>query len=233
VKLSGISSPDCGLVLDLFSGEGGAGTGYAKAGYEVIGIDNDPVALYRYPGESYCLDWHDGLEKFADQAALIHASPPCQRYSVLTPADARGNHPDLVSEVRRALQETRKPYLIENVPGAPLVRPVALCGCMFDLTVEHHGKMFALYRKRLFEAGGWRLPGLRCGTHDLPFIPVCHDDTRAFRELNPGVKLTGDVKREVMGCPWMSDEGVTEAIPPAFTSYIGRRFRQSDNGRTA
>lgn len=201
--------------------------GYARAGFDPVGIDNDPVPLRRYHFECHLMDWRDGLEKFAADADLIHASPPCQRYSVMTPGENRASHPDLISEVRTALEATGTPWVIENVPGAPLRHPVRLCGCMFGLTVEFQGKTYGLKRRRIFEAN-WKIDQPWEPHHrDLPFLPVVHDMPRSFRDLHPGLSfMPGDIKREIMECGWMSDEGVTQAVPPAFTECIGKQWGQ-------
>ena len=133
-------------VLDLFAGEGGTAMGYARSGLTPIGIDNDPRMLARYHFECYQMDWRQGIEKFAGQADLIHASPPCQHYSRGVLAPYRDRHPDLVASVREMLIETGKPYVIENVPGAPLINPVSLSGCMFNLTAEYRGTVLEAQR---------------------------------------------------------------------------------------
>jgi DNA (cytosine-5)-methyltransferase 1 len=225
------TSPPPDLVLDLFSGEGGGAVGYAKAGFEVIGIDHDPRTLERFPGESYCMDWRVGLEKFADRATLIHASPPCQRYSELTPARARERHPDLIAPVREALEATGRPWVMENVPGAPLRGDLVLCGCMFNLTTSFAGKTFALYRTRLFDASGWTVPypGGHRTFHELPFLPM-ESTPRSFRRDNPEIlNVPPEVKKRLIGCRWMSTRGIAEAIPPAYTEYIGKAFRKEGN----
>lgn len=126
-------------VLDLFAGEGGASAGYLDAGFELVAaIDADKNALKYHPRKdvAVCCDWLEGLEAFGADADLIHASPPCQRYSIGTKEACRANWPDLVGPVRAALLATGKPFVIENVLAAPLENPVILSGCMFGLTVD-------------------------------------------------------------------------------------------------
>jgi hypothetical protein len=125
-------------ILDLFCGEGGASKGYEVAGLELLAaIDDDPERArghYAWDrGVVHVMDWRAGLEKFAREADLIHASPPCQLYSTQTPETTRANWPDLIPEVRDALRATGKPYVIENVQGARsrLIAPVELNGLMF------------------------------------------------------------------------------------------------------
>lgn len=128
-------------VLDLFAGEGGASKGYANAGLTLLAaVDLDANRLQHHwafgDGLTFAGTWEEGLEKYAADADLIHASPPCQAYSVSTRPDLRSSHPDLVGPVRDALRATGKPFVIENVEGAPLEDPVWLTGCMFGLTVN-------------------------------------------------------------------------------------------------
>lgn len=133
-------------VLDLFCCEGGASKGYEQAGLELLAaIDIDMRRVknhYAYKegrGPVYRRDWREGLDEFGQGADLIHASPPCQFYSTQTPETTRANwrDRDLVRAVRAALKATGKPYVIENVPQAPLEDPIYLDGSMFpELVVD-------------------------------------------------------------------------------------------------
>ena len=144
-------------LLDLFCGAGGAAMGYHRAGFEVVGVDISPQP--NYPFEFYQLDatalvqdvdnkcWHESQTKTtlpgASYACLgnfdaIHASPPCQRYTTLVAqAGTFGDYPDLVEPIREILKASGLPYVIENVPGAP-IEGVLLCGSMFGLKVIRH-----------------------------------------------------------------------------------------------
>lgn len=118
-------------LLDLFCGAGGAAMGYHRAGFEVTGIDINPQPHYPFKfiqadAMTYPLGGFD----------CYHASPPCQRYSILTRGlhqDRIENYPDLIAPIRDRLLHTGKPYVIENVEGARklLINPVKLCGTMF------------------------------------------------------------------------------------------------------
>ena len=130
-------------LLDLFCGAGGAAMGYHRAGFDdITGVDIKPMP--RYP---FKFIQGDALEYLAAHGAeydVIHASPPCQAYSIMQHANhMRKDHPDLVDSVRDALKQTGKPWIIENVPGAPLIDPILLCGLSFGLRVIRH---------RLFES---------------------------------------------------------------------------------
>lgn len=127
-------------LLDLFCGAGGAAMGYHLAGFDVVGCDINPQPNYPFPFHQY-----DALAAIVEQGHrfdFIHASPPCQSY---TPLNAYNHHeyPDLIAVTRELLVASGKPWIIENVPQAPLIDPVTLCGPMFGLK---------LYRHRLFEA---------------------------------------------------------------------------------
>src|SRR5262249_42856191 len=127
-------------LLDLFCGAGGAAMGYHRAGFEVVGVDIKPQP--NYPFQFVCADALAVLRGEADidigrpeRIDAIHASPPCQAYSVLKHLSS-GDHPDLVAETRTLLQSTGLLYVIENVPGAPLRDPVTICGSSLGLDVR-------------------------------------------------------------------------------------------------
>ena len=212
------------MVLDLFSGSGGAAVGYLLAGYRVICIDSDPwhgKVLARLGIQFHCLDWTEGLRRFGHHAVLVHASPPCQHYSkasICRPGLA-AKYPDHVGPVRLALAALGKPYVIENVPGCPLLSPVVLCGTMFGLGADFgkHGRV-ELQRHRLFESS---LPITPPGPCDHRVTAI-----RIFGHGRPGNSaLTGlgyaQASRDAMGIQWMSREALDEAIPPAYTEHIG------------
>ncbi|HEY5176310.1 MAG TPA: DNA cytosine methyltransferase [Terriglobales bacterium] len=116
-------------LLDLFCCAGGAGVGYSKAGFEVVGIDIDPQPHYPLPfiqADALTLD-----ETFIASFDAVHASPPCQAYSDLAKRNGNAHEwPRLIEPIREILIRSRLPYVIENVDGAPLINPVVLCGTM-------------------------------------------------------------------------------------------------------
>lgn len=200
-------------LLDLFCGAGGAAMGYHRAGFEVVGVDIAPQP--NYPFEFVQMDalvWTDW------DFDLIHASPPCQSFSTTrTLHDA--SYPDLIEPIREAVRATGKPYVIENVVGAPLLNPIKLCGSSFGLGVRRH---------RLFESN---LPLWSIGCqHSLQPEPI--DVTGSG---GPGGKprTGGGIHRkpkdlaharQVMGIDWMNRAELSEAIPPAFTQFIGEQI---------
>lgn len=205
-------------LLDLFCCEGGAGTGYAQAGFEVVGVDIAPQP--RYPFEFHQADAIEYLREHGHEFDAIHASPPCQVHSTITPDKSK--HVDLIPPTRAALVDLGLPFIIENVEGAKraLVDPVLLCGSSFGLAVRRH---------RYFESNVW-LSGLPC-QHSAQGVPVGvygdHADKPHRRPTGAsrGVKAASvDEARDAMGMPWASWHGATQAIPPAYTEFLGRQL---------
>ncbi|HEV7679997.1 MAG TPA: DNA cytosine methyltransferase [Candidatus Dormibacteraeota bacterium] len=203
------------LLLDLFCGAGGAARGYSDAGFEVLGVDLDDQPHYPFAFlKADALAFLQGFNP-ADFAA-IHASPPCQRYSVASAAwpEKRERHPDLVPSVREALAATRLPYVIENVPGAPLVEPIVLCGAMFGLSI---------YRHRLFESS----LRLRAPVHPPHIAPVAKMGRRPDL-VNQFMTVVGHCHPAeaaiAMGINWMSRYEIVQAIPPAYSYCVGRQL---------
>jgi DNA (cytosine-5)-methyltransferase 1 len=208
------------VLLDLFSGAGGAAMGYARAGFEVIGVDIRP--LPRYPFRFLQADALTYLDT-ADlsQFAGIHASPPCERYTMMlrNSLTRRERHPDLLAATRERLQATGKPYIIENVPSAPIEHSVLLCGAMFG---------FRVYRHRWFESNLL----LFQPAHPPHRAKVAHASTIP----GPGefwcvVGKFGkqDEAQRAMGIDWMQTGvhhalEIAQAIPPAYTEWVGRQL---------
>jgi len=212
-------------ILDTFCCAGGAGVGYNRAGFEVVGVDIEDRPRYPFPfvrdDALSVLQWLlDGetIGPFGlDDFDAIHASPPCQGYTAL--AAVHGNEwPKLIEPVRELLEQTGLPYVIENVQGAPVRRDLTLCGEMFGLGVIRH---------RYFELGGWtmlqpqhvphrgRVAGWRHGEwFDGPYFAVYG---------NGGGKGSVEQWQDAMGIDWTSDRiELAEAIPPRYTELIGR-----------
>jgi DNA (cytosine-5)-methyltransferase 1 len=196
------------LLLDLFCGAGGAAMGYSRAGFDVIGVDIKPQP--HYPFEFL---QGDVLEEWFDlsRVSAVHASPPCQRY-VRSGMFDRSSHPDLLLDVRAMLEEFGKPWVIENVPGAPMRPDLELCGCMFGLQLK---------RERWFETS-WREMALRppCHHPDAPIGVYGHP-----RGGQPGEMWgwgTFEDWKRAMDIDWMTADELRLAIPPAYTEYVGR-----------
>ena len=221
------------ILLDLFCGAGGAAMGYARAGFDVVGVDVNPQPSYPFPmfvgdapdtldrlvaGERLPFQSQDGSWKRLglDDFDAIHASPPCQRFSSMTADPHR--HPDLIAPVRSALLRIRKPYVIENVPQAPLLDPYRLCGSSFALGVRRH---------RHFEAN-FAIPERACRHKDqgTPLgVYGQHPDREQHYRPNGhqrGVKARTVYEGQcAMGIDWMTWPELTESIPPAYTEHIG------------
>ena len=208
-------------MLDLFCCAGGAGVGYSKAGFDVVGVDIDPQP--RYPLPFIRTDALDLDPKFIATFDAIHASPPCQSYSDLAKRNGNAHEwPRLIEPVREMLIRSGLPYIIENVDGAPLLNPIVLCGTMF--------KGLRVLRHRLFEAN---FPIIR-PPHKKH--PICHtfdkrkgqfgktNEMRDFVSVNGGGNCSVAAARDAMGINWMTKNELNEAIPPAYTQFIGEQL---------
>ncbi len=195
------------FLLDLFCGEGGAAMGYHRAGFQIVGVDIEPQP--RYPFEFVRADAMTfPLEGFD----IIHASPPCGAYSVTTRDPAK--HPDLIAPLRERLRSWGGPYIIENVPGAPLRDYVMLCGSSFGLKVRRH---------RLFETN-FPLLVSSCNHYDQG-VPVGVYGGGTGKGQKRGRKVMSSAEAlAVMEMPWADRKGATQAIPPAYTEFIGRQI---------
>lgn len=214
-------------LLDLFCGAGGAGMGYRRAGFEVVGVDIDPQPNYPFEfrqADALTLAGTDFLRSFD----AIHASPPCQGYTALKAV--HGNEwPLLIEPVRDMLEDSGRPYIIENVQGSPVRRDLTLCGEMFGLGVIRH---------RYFELGGWfapqpahiphrgRVAGMRHGEwFSGPYFAVYG---------NGGGKGSVRQWQAAMGIDWTADRHeIAEAIPPAYTQHIGAQLMAHINAMEA
>ena len=212
-------------LLDLFCGAGGAGMGYHRAGFEVVGVDIDPQP--NYPFEFGVADALDVLADVVwlrgEQIDAIHASPPCQSYSAMSACrpGLADEYPALMEPVRELLQQLGLPYVIENVQGAPIASAnelfgrhgVTLCGRMFGLE---------LYRHRLFESS-FPLPQPDHPPHLTPASRAGHWREGTIISVSGNVSPIA-VARRAMGIDWMTRPELSEAIPPAYTEWIGARL---------
>lgn len=209
-------------LLDLFCGAGGAAVGYHRAGFEVIGVDINPQP--NYPYEFLQDDVLDLPPEYLRGFDAIHASPPCQSYSDLAKRNGNADaHPRLIDPVRRMLKKSGRPWVIENVEGAPLRDPVVLCGTMFPT--------LRVIRHRLFEANFF-VPQPDHIPHRAH--PLCHTlDKRKNHyghtcEWADYVQVTGGGNcsvasaRDAMGIDWMTKKEINEAIPPVYAEYVGK-----------
>jgi len=213
-----LGSPSCYALLDLFCCEGGAGRGYAQAGWTVTGVDI--VQRPRNPHPVILADAMEYLEAHGHEYDFIHASPPCQGYSNLTPEAHKGNYPKLIPTLREMLRRIGKPYVIENVAGArhELESPVMLCGSMFGLRTQRH---------RYFETSFPVAAPCLCDHSEIPLLVTTA--SKASREKRFALGLQPKTVKNApqsYGIDWMSFEGLKECIPPAYTRWIAEQFLQ-------
>ena len=202
--------------LDLFCGAGGATRGLQRAGFHVTGIDIRPQP--RYCGDLFIQA--DALQPPVDLRGFdfIWASPPCQHDSMATPHARRAMHPDLIEPVRGVLERARVPWVIENVPGAPVRADIALCGCQVGLKLR---------RRRYFETSWQAFSLLHACKHDEPVVSVVGHGTPSWVRQQLGYNPTIAQYREAMGIDWMNRNELSEAIPPPYSEFIGRQFLES------
>ena len=195
-------------ILDLFCGAGCAAMGYHQAfpDAEIIGVDIQPQP--RYP---FTFVQGDATTFPLEGFDLIHASPPCQRYSAMSACrpGLAGEYPDLIAPIRDRLMEQATPWVIENVPGAPLKDPVMLCGHMFGLP---------LYRHRLFETS-FELAQPDHPPHVVPASRAGHWRPGTIMSVAGNVAPIAEARR-AMGIDWMNRRELGESIPPAYTRYV-------------
>ena len=202
----------CYALLDLFCCAGGAGEGYRLAGFEVLGVDIRPQPKNPHPFVQ--ADALEYVKEHGHKFDIIHASPPCQAFTKATKQwrKAGRQYVDLVAATRDALIATGKPWIIENVPGAPLRNPILLNGSMFGIRV---------HRPRLFETS-FPLP-LKLESYAKP--------VKMGRKCEPGdvIQPVGNFSgvayaAKEMGCEWMGQKELAQAIPPAYTRWIAEQF---------
>jgi DNA (cytosine-5)-methyltransferase 1 len=215
-------------LLDLFCCAGGAAAGYHRAGFDVLGVDIEPQPRYPFPFVR-----GDALEYLARHGRgfdAVHASPPCQMYTAYRrsrPGKGDEHYVNLIPATRAALEANGRPWVIENVGGAPLRAAALLCGSMFrpPLMVRRH-RWFeapflllspgpcrhAVWTERLFPGGRSKE---RAG------------DSRAPARFTVEVgtwDIDTDVQKKAMGIDWMTLEELSQAIPPAYTEFVGRQL---------
>ena len=205
-------------LLDLYCKAGGASKGYADAGFEVVGIDIKKQKRYPYEFiQADCLEILQDME-YLRTFDVIAASPPCQTHSRTKHLrNAQGKSTDkidLIPQTRSALIESGVPYVIENVPGAPLIKPVQFCGSSFGLKVRRH---------RLFESS-IEIVGSVCN-HKEQGKPVgIYGSMRDEIPQGGHTAKTIEEARAAMGIEWMIWGELVEAIPPRYTYEIGKQL---------
>jgi DNA (cytosine-5)-methyltransferase 1 len=195
-------------LLDLFCGAGGAAVGYHRAGFDVVGVDNRPQP--RYPFEfvqadamTYPLDGYDA----------VHASPPCQDHSDLSARVGVHGTGWMLQAILDRLETWGGAYVVENVESAPLPEALILCGASFGLgtngrTLRRHRR----FHSNLFLMG----PGCACSNRIVGVY-----GTGGGGQMTRGYKATLAEAHAALGIDWMNRDEISQAIPPAYTQYIG------------
>lgn len=213
-------------LLDLFCCAGGAATGYHQAGFDVIGVDIEPQPRYPfdyYRGEAvYMFDYVMAKARVEGRPfAAVHASPPCQKHTDLARQNKR-DYSCFIEPIRAKLIACGLPYVIENVEGAPLLNPTMLCGTMFPDT--------RVIRHRLFETN-WPLVAPTHGKHPLVYTMdkrKAHygklDEWASPVQVTGGGNCSKAAAADAMGMPWATKQELNEAVPPAYTRFIGQQL---------
>lgn len=238
-------------LLDLFCGAGGASVGYYDAGFEIVGVD-----IRSQPNYPFEFHLADALEFPLDGFDAIHASPPCQKFSIMRRGMWKNReHPDLINPIRNRLAKIGIPYIMENVCGSPLRSDLILCGTKFALQTSEGSQ---LRRHRIFElnwpppltppcchnqyatirvyGGGQDSQGRYNQELRRVSVPPGAEHRRPAtigvygnsggRSRRDGYDFYGVSKRcEAMKIDWMTGKELNEAVPPAYTEFIGRHLR--------
>lgn len=208
-------------LLDLFCGAGGAAMGYSLSGFtEIVGVDIEPQ-----PNYPFTFVQADALEFSLEGFDLIHASPPCQKWS--TASKNKSNHPDCLRPLRKRLEIQSTHHVIENVVGAPLKNPLVICGTLFPA--------LRVLRHRLFECSfPIEQPFLDCGNHPPVYTTDKRrpdygklDEWKDYVSVYGGNHASIAACKDAMGIDWMNRKELSQAIPPQYTEYIGNYFLEN------
>lgn len=224
-------------VLDLFSGAGGAADGYVRAGFNVLGVDKAAQPHYPYlfvqDDALYVMEellrgkyYPPGTDFYwtLDDFDLIHASPPCQLFTMYNNVKSIAkstseNYENLIPETRDLLRNSRKPYVIENVPRAPLEDYFQLCGTSFGIRVRRH---------RIFETnwGPITVPPCDHKRFTDKIFPGSSNRPNGRTVCNIGeYRVPLGTQKDHMQVDWpVTLHELSEMVPPVMTEHIGRQF---------
>lgn len=227
-------------LLDLYCAEGGAGMGYYRAGFDVLGVDNDPKRLANYPFPYVEADAIEFLLEHGNRFDARHASPTCTGYSRGTAAipDRFERYDRLIAATREALIEVGGPYVIENVEdAAPELRdPMMLCWSMFNepgSVLDADGTPLRMERHRLFESNVMLMPPAMCNHPKHIQVAGAYGGARRDKWEARHVRKGGyvppsiDVLRALVGADWMTERGTFLSIPPDYSEHIGTQLLQA------
>lgn len=214
-----------------FRGADGKWEGFRRERYPFPAVQADCLAALDTLLAGGQLDFDNGESLGLADFDALAASPPCQAYSITKNAHTR-EHPELIVPTRERLVSTGLPYVLENVEGAKrqMLSPLMLCGSEFGLrATDTDGLEVWLQRHRLFEsnvllmsAGGCYHPSdIWCAGVYGNGAPS-RDAARA--RAGGYTPPSQHVRAALMGIDWMSRNGLSQAIPPVFTEYVGRQL---------
>jgi DNA (cytosine-5)-methyltransferase 1 len=225
------------VIIDFFCCGGGASVGFERAGFDVLGIDNEPQP--HYPFEFMQMSALDALDILnsggkiefdtgrvidADDVAAYVGSPPCKVHTSLK-FFSGAHHLDLIPDTRQRFRASGKPYIIENVPGAPLIDPVQLCGLVFGLGAECIDGWRNLKRHRLFESNIPLIGTPPCDTDHGPVIGVYGVGGGGHQQHS--YKGYAQESRDAMGIDWLPQKYLSQALPPAYTKFLGDQLMRA------
>ena len=236
-------------LFDGCSCEGGATVGYQRAGFRVVAVDTDEAALRRNPAEVRVkADVLAFIARYGHLFAALHLSAPCQRWTANGANPAREKYPDLITPGRALLDATGRPWVMENVPKAPLRRDLILCGSMFALTARDlDGTELHLDRHRVFESNAplaqppdaSTVSPHRCSRPGVQIAGVyggARKDKTEARTVRKGGYVPPDASVQsalLGGVDWMTGKGRRECIPPVYAEWIGAQLLAVIEGEAA
>lgn len=227
------------LLLDLFCGAGGCAMGYHRAGFDVVGVDHKPQPRYLF--RFVRADALEYLAEHGREYEAIHASPPCQGYSRMRhlPWLKGKKYPMLIGATTDALEGLGVPWVIENVEGAArhMRGAIMLCGTMFGLNVYRHRLFLSSvmlwqppHPKHKQVVGRGRMLNYRARGNAEGWVSLpSKKPLNGLRPTGDHVTVAGhfrniDIARQAMGIDWMKRDELAQAIPPAYTEFIGRQL---------
>ena len=209
-------------LLDLFCGAGGAAMGYSQAGFEVVGVDIKPQP--RYPFAFIQTDALEYVKEHGPKYDAIHASPPCQAFSKAFSQllGKRKEHPDLLTPTRALLLQIDSPFVIENVPGAPMSNYIKLNGTMFGLKTKKE-RWFELHGFEIWMTPtSWQTHGMLKSGRLVGIVQHSY--------YSDEIRPTASALADAYGIDWgLSRYELRQAIPPAYTEFIGKQLLQVVN----
>ena len=218
------------LLLDLFCGAGGCSVGYHRAGFDVIGCDIAPSKRYPFTCWSddamvvldrlSCGKTHRGFKQ--RDFAAIHASPPCQMFSTATFCRPGIKHQDLLRPTLAALQQFDCPWVVENVEFSPTGPAIVLCGLMFGLKVFRHRRFASNVFLWSPEHRSHR--GHRIGVNGMVCIAGHGSASSEIRKRTPADHRDKAAWQRASGIDWMTRDELSQALPPAYTEFLGRQL---------